>query len=196
MPPKAKFTREEIVNAGLSIVRKRGMGAVTARELGMELGSSARPVFTVFQSMEEVQEEIVLAAKDVYNRCVKQGLSQEMAFKSVGMEYIGFARREPQLFRLLFMRERAETPGVKDVLFAIDDNHEEILHSIQAQYGLNEEDAWALYRHLWIYTHGIAALCATNVCSFEEEEIEKMVTEIFIGVLKNIKAGERYDQSL
>ena len=94
------------------------------------------------------------------------------------------------------MRERAETPGVKDVLFAIDDNHEEILHSIQAQYGLNEEDAWALYRHLWIYTHGIAALCATNVCSFEEEEIEKMVTEIFIGVLKNIKAGERYDQSL
>ena len=192
MPPKAKFTREEIVNAGLSIVRKRGMGAVTARELG----SSARPVFTVFQSMEEVQEEIVRAAKDVYNRCVKQGLSQEMAFKSVGMEYIGFARREPQLFRLLFMRERAETPGVKDVLFAIDDNHEEILHSIQAQYGLNEEDAWALYRHLWIYTHGIAALCATNVCSFEEEEIEKMVTEIFIGVLKNIKAGERYDQSL
>lgn len=120
MPPKAKFTREEIVNAGLSIVRKRGMGAVTARELGMELGSSARPVFTVFQSMEEVQEEIVRAAKDVYNRCVKQGLSQEMAFKSVGMEYIGFARREPQLFRLLFMRERAETPGVKDVLFAID----------------------------------------------------------------------------
>ena len=190
MPPKAKFTREEIVNAGLSIVRKRGMGAVTARELGMELGSSARPVFTVFQSMEEVQEEIVRAAKDVYNRCVKQGLSQEMAFKSVGMEYIGFARREPQLFRLLFMRERAETLVVKDVLFAIDDNHEEILHSIQAQYGLNEEDAWALYRHLWIYTHGIAALCATNVCSFEEEEIEKMVTEIFTGVLKNIKAGE------
>ena len=31
MPPKAKFTREEIVNAGLNIVRKRGMGAVTAR---------------------------------------------------------------------------------------------------------------------------------------------------------------------
>lgn len=196
MPPKAKFTREEIVNAGLNIVRKRGMGAVTARELGMELGSSARPVFTVFHSMEEVQEEIVRAAKEVYNRCVKQELSQEMAFKSVGMEYIGFAGREPQLFRLLFMRERAETPGVKDVLFAIDDNHEEILHSIQTQYGLSEENAWALYRHLWIYTHGIATLCATNVCSFETGEIDGMMTEVFTSILKNIKAGEKYDQSL
>ncbi len=51
------------------------------------------------------------------------------------------------------MRKRAEIPGVKDVLFAIDDNHEEIMQSIQAQYGLSEENAWALYRHLWIYTH-------------------------------------------
>ena len=34
------------------------MGALSARALGAKLGSSARPVFTVFQSMEEVQEEV------------------------------------------------------------------------------------------------------------------------------------------
>lgn len=196
MPPRAKFTREEIVDAGLRIVRRRGMGGVTARELGAELGSSARPVFTVFQSMEEVQAEIVKAAREVYNRSVKRRLEQDMAFRSVGMEYIRFAQREPQLFRLLFMTEREEMPDVKDVLFAIDDNHEEILQSVREQYGLSDEDAWTLYRHLWVYTHGIAALCATNVCSFEEKETEKMMTEVFTGVLKNIKAGERHDQSL
>ncbi len=76
MPPRAKFTREEIVDAGLRIVRRRGIGGVTARELGAELGSSARPVFTVFQSMEEVQAEIVKAAREVYNRSVKRGLSR------------------------------------------------------------------------------------------------------------------------
>ena len=33
MPPKPKFTREEIVDAALSIVSERGVDALTAREL-------------------------------------------------------------------------------------------------------------------------------------------------------------------
>ena len=55
MPPRAKFSREEITDAAFAIVRAEGMQALTARSLGDALGSSARPIFTVFQNMEEVQ---------------------------------------------------------------------------------------------------------------------------------------------
>ena len=34
MPPKAKFTKNEIINAGLEIVRRDGFEALTARALG------------------------------------------------------------------------------------------------------------------------------------------------------------------
>lgn len=54
VPPKAKFTKDEIVSAGLEIVRRDGLEALTARELGNALGSSARPIFTVFNNMDEV----------------------------------------------------------------------------------------------------------------------------------------------
>ena len=47
-----------------------------------------------------------------------------------------------------------------------------------------------------IYTHGIASLCATNMCRFTEEEISKMITEVFISLLKEEKAGKCYDLSL
>ena len=63
MPPKAKFSRDEIVEAALTIVREDGIQALTARSLGDRLGSSARPVFTVFQNMEEVQGAVLKAAK-------------------------------------------------------------------------------------------------------------------------------------
>ena len=33
MPPKPKFTREEVVSAALEIVSKNGLEALTAREL-------------------------------------------------------------------------------------------------------------------------------------------------------------------
>ena len=49
MPPKAKFTKEEITEAALNIVQTNGFEALTARELGTRLGSSARPIFTVLK---------------------------------------------------------------------------------------------------------------------------------------------------
>ena len=67
MPPKPKFTKEEIVEAALALVSERGMEALTARDLGERLGSSARPIFTVFRIMEEVQQETRKAAMERFN---------------------------------------------------------------------------------------------------------------------------------
>ncbi len=190
MPPKAKFTREEIISAALKITRRDGINAVTARELGSELGSSARPIFTVFQSMEEVQHEIRKAAREVYKNYIKKGLSELISFKGVGTAYIQFAREESKLFQLLFMEEIKTTPSLSNVLSIIDENHEEILLSVEKLYGLDKENAYKLYQHLWIYTHGIATLCATKVCEFKEEEISEMLTEVCLSILHKMKAGE------
>ena len=69
MPPKAKFSREEIIDAAINIVREDGFDALTSRALGKKLGSSARPIFTVFQNMEEVQP-VSYTHLDVYKRQV------------------------------------------------------------------------------------------------------------------------------
>ena len=39
MPPKAKFTREQITAAALEIVSAKGAQALTAKELGAALGT-------------------------------------------------------------------------------------------------------------------------------------------------------------
>lgn len=190
MPPMAKFSREEIISAALEIVRERGIDAVTARELGARLNSSARPVFTVFENMEEVRKEVVKAAREVYRQYVEQGLAQELAFRGVGLAYIQFAIKEPKLFQLLYMGEQCEVSDITHVLAVIDENYEAILQSVQKPYGLKREQAKRLYQHLWIYTHGIGTLCATQVCYFSDAEIEKMITEIFISLLEKMKRGE------
>ncbi len=59
MPPKAKFTQEQIVETALSIIENQGLENLTARNLGENLGSSARPIFTAFNNMDEVIEATV-----------------------------------------------------------------------------------------------------------------------------------------
>lgn len=186
MPPRAKFLKEEIIQAALSIVKKDGMSALTARTLGAKLSSSARPVFTVFQSMEEVRQCVIENAKAQYREYVEKGLSEPYAFKGVGLQYILFAVNEPKLFQLLFMNERDSVPSFEGVLPQIDESYHRILQSIIDNYGLTQNIAETLYRHLWIYTHGIATLCATKMCCFTDDEINKMLTEVFVSLLEKI----------
>lgn len=193
MPPKAKFTKEEIVEAGLSIVREGGIDSLTARTLGDRLGSSARPIFTVFKSMDEVHQAVIGAAREVYDGYIGEGLSETLSFKGVGAAYIRFAIVEPKLFQLLFMSEQASAPNIDKILPSIEENYERILNSITEGYGLDEKTAERLYRHLWIYSHGIAALCATKMCCFTGAEISEMITEVFISLLDKMKNQRLFD---
>lgn len=193
MPPKAKFTKDEIIETALHIVRTDGLEALTSRELGMRLGSSARPIFTVFKSMEEVQQAVIQSARTLYREYVRKGLTAEHPFKGVGTQYILFSLNEPKLFQLLFMTEQTQIPDLSGILPLIEESYEEILRSLQDDYGISEALAKKLYHHLWIYTHGIATLCATKMCRFTDTEIRSMITEVFTGILKNLKEGKAYD---
>ena len=193
MPPKAKFTKEEIIAAAMQIVREQGLDAVTSRELGKRLGSSACPIFTVFENMDEVHAEIVKAAKALYKEYVNEGLKQALAFKGVGAAYIKFSMMEPKLFQLLFMHEQKEPGNIEHTLMLIDESYEEILKSVQEPYALQKEEAKKLYQHLWVYTHGIATMCATGVCTFTGEEVQNLITEVFISLLEKIKRSKTND---
>lgn len=193
MPPKAKFTKAEIIGAALNIVRTEGYEALTSRALGIYLGSSARPIFTVFKNMEEVQQVMIEAAKNLYKEYVNKGLTAEHPFKGVGTQYILFSVNEPKLFQLLFMAEQKQIPDLSGVLPLIDESYGDILLSIQKDYEISELSAKKLYQHLWIYTHGIASLCATKMCRFTGEEISTMITEVCTSVLKKIQEEEIND---
>ena len=190
MPPKAKFTREEIIDAAFEMVRRDGFEVLTARSLGAALKSSARPIFTVFRSMDEVQAEVINKAKRLYESYEDEDMNGANAFKGSGTGYIRFAADEPKLFQLLFMKEKSEVPSPEMVLEQIDDYSEKILETVEKQYGLSREAAARVYLHLWLYSHGIAVAIATKICTFTKEQIDFMLTEVGAGIIRKIKQEE------
>ena len=119
MPPRPKFTREEIVQKALDVVAEKGVEGLTAKELGDALGSSARPIFTVFRSMKEVQDEVRAAAMRRFESCATQKLPDMPLFKQVGMQMVLFGVREPKLYQLLFMQEDRDAVSFDDVFGAL-----------------------------------------------------------------------------
>ena len=100
MPPKPKFTREEVIQAALQLVSRKGMDGLTARELGESLGSSARPIFTLFKNMEELQTEVRAAAMRRFETYGNQISGDMPLFKQIGMRVVLFGMEEPKLYRV------------------------------------------------------------------------------------------------
>ena len=111
MPPKFKFTREEIIQAALDLTRESGIAAVTARGLGAKLGSSVKPIFSLFENMEEVQNEVLKAAEKLSQARIRETMEsgQYPPYKASGIAYICFAREEKELFKLLYMARNMRT---------------------------------------------------------------------------------------
>ena len=189
MPPKPKFTKEEIVAAALELVSEKGTEALTARELGARLGSSARPIFTVFNSMEEVQVEVRAAALKRFESYAEKAMHYTPVFKQVGMQMILFAMEEPKLYQLVYMSENAGATDFEGIVDRLGDVAQLCVDVIQRDYGLSAEDAKTLFEHVWIYTFGIGTLCATGMCRFSQEEIIQMLGQDFMAMLFYAKSG-------
>jgi len=192
MPPKPKFTKEEIVAAALELVSEKGIEALTARELGARLGSSARPIFTVFNSMEEVQEAVRAAALKRFESYAEKAMHYAPVFKQVGMQMILFAMEEPKLYQLVYMSENAGATDFEGIVERLGDVAQLCVDVIRRDYGLSEDDAKALFEHVWIYTFGIGVLCATGMCRFSQEEIIQMLGQDFMAMLFYAKSGRMH----
>lgn len=178
MPPKCRFTREEIIQAALDLTAEKGVGALTARGLAQRLGSSAKPIFGLFANMEEVQQEVVKAANLRYQEYLRQDMSagRYPPYKASGMAYIRFAREQKELFKLLFMRDRTHEEK------AAGDELEALLGLIQKNMGLSRDDSYRFHLEMWIYVHGIATMIATAYLEWDMDFISAALTDAYQGL--------------
>lgn len=189
MPPKPKFTREEVVEVALTLVGERGMTALTARELGERLGSSARPIFTVFRNMEELTEAVRKAAMRKYDTYVGEAEHYKPIFKAFGVRMVLFATEEPKLFQLLFMSGNRDEEGLSAVAEHLGSTRDLCISAIVRDYSLTQSEAKQFFEHMWVYTYGLSVLCATGMCHFDEEIIGVMLGREFMGMLALMKHG-------
>ncbi len=175
MPPKPKYKKEEILLAALSLVRKQGAERLTARDLAEQLGTSARPIFTAFQNMEELRDAVIQEAWSSYlaYREREVAVQKYPPFKAMGMAYIRFAAEEKNLFKLLFMRDRGGE--------AYDRTEADIAAASSAA-GLSSEKASLFHLEIWGAVHGFAVMLSTGYYELDMEMVSAMLTDLFVGL--------------
>ena len=185
MPPKVKFTSNEIIEAAVKITRTKGIAAVTAREVGATLGVSSRPLFTYFDTVEELKREVYIYAKNLYKEYVENGLKAEIPFLGVGQQYLRFAKDEPNLYKYLFL-----TPpdGVRGgVMEGLKLSQDLARESLMRIYNMDADTADKYFRDLWLVAYGFTTMIAIGECPYTDEQISAIFTEFSLSICKAYK---------
>ena len=185
MPPRVKFTKEEIVEAALRVTREGGIDSLTARSLAAELGASTRPMFTYFETVDELKHEVHEAAKGIYKTYIERGLAEPVPFLGVGQNTIRFAREEPALFRLLFLQKPDGADGGAAEALAF--SQDLVRDSIMGIYKMDAYEADCYYRNLWLIAFSFCAMIAAGECPYTDEQMSAMFTEVSLAVCKAYK---------
>ena len=174
MPPSVRFSREAVLNAAYQLVRRDGPGALNARSVARELGGSTQPIFRLFSNMDELRSAVIELALQTWKDSLATRIkTSSFPYLTIGMAYLVFSRDEPQLFKLLFMRDRVSEGSI-----GREYKHDWGFPVIEASFGVDRETAVKLYERTFFYTHGIAVCFATKYMPcMSEDRMETLVTE-------------------
>ncbi len=194
VPPRIKITEEQIIDRAICIVREKGMESLNARDLAKGLGCSVHPIFRAYNSMEGLKIAVYKKAMDMYNhRMLSAGKSEGDGFLNMGLAYIDFAKDEKNLFKLLFMSDAFKEQSVMDIVGSTEGD-DEVIGMLAQRTGLSVKAVKELYAGIWITTHGIAAMFATNSCRFSDAENRRLLSNSFAGLILKLKSEEEHSK--
>jgi AcrR family transcriptional regulator len=172
------------------LVREKGIESLNARDLAKEIGCSVHPIFRIYSSMEGLKIAVYKKAENIYNdRMLSSNEHSDDGFLNMGLTYIDFAKNEKNLFKLLFMSDAFREQSIIDIVGATEGD-DEVIEMLCQRTGLSRKSAQELYAGIWITTHGIASMFATNNCRFSDEENRRLLNNSFTGLILKLKNEE------
>ena len=185
MPPRAKVTREMILDAAFELVRSDGIEAVNARTVSKALNCSTQPVLWHFKTIEELKRAVYEKA-DAYHSAYLLNI-RSAPLQDIGLNYIRFAVEEKNLFRFLFQSNGFSGKNMAELIDA--EELQPVIALIRQEAGLDAGQAKTVFRSVFLLAHGYASMLANNEMAYDERTVLSDLTLLFDGTVHALKGG-------
>lgn len=189
MPPKAKITKEMIINAAFEVARETGAENINARTVAKKLDCSTQPVMYHFASIEDLKKAAYAKADGYHTEYLMNvEKKQKGILLSMGLNYICFAIEEPHLFRFLFQSGYA----VENSLLEMIDSEElmPVLSAMQEVMEMNMEQTKEVFLTISLFAHGYASIIANNSLEYDEAVVASHLERAYRGAVLAVQSSE------
>ncbi len=193
MPKKIKYTKETVVEAGLSLLKETGWEGITPKAVAKRLGASTMPIFSHFSTMDEFREALLDRAWEIMKEYVSRSYTGD-AWVDQGVGYILFARDHGRLFSCMHYGGPGEVRD-RRLRFWLFVSRE--MEGYPAFEGMSAEHAGWI-RHLRsLMTHGIAVTVSSGMAPiWENDDVIKRMLALCSNVLREgfAQKGDELDE--
>lgn len=176
--PKAKVTRDMVVEAVFAVARAAGAEQVNARTVSEKLGCSTQPVMYHFATIEALKRAVYAKADRYHSDYLME--TEDLPL-GIGLNYIRFAIEELHLFRFLFQSGFAVEGSLPEMLDSAE--LEPILSAMQGVLGLGAGQTKEVFLTVALFTHGYASIIANNRLEFDEAAVSKHLERVWEGAV-------------
>ena len=179
MPPKARITRDMIVQAAIEVARQSGYENINARTVSRQLHCSTQPVMYHFSTIDAMKRAAYDQVDQLHSEYMMAIPPDQDPILGIGLNYIRFSVEEPQLFRFLFQSGYAEENSLLEMI----DSEEliPILAAMQEGSGLSMEKTKQVFLTVALFAHGYASIIANNGLEYDEKLIAKHLEQAWNG---------------
>ena len=181
MPPRAKITKQMVIDAAFEAARAGGAENVNARTVSQRLGCSTQPVMYHFAKIEDMKKAAYDKANGFHTEYLLNIRPGEDVLLGIGLNYIRFAVAEPNLFRFLFQSGFAAENSILQMVDAQE--LKPVLSVMQAEMKLNEPQTKEIFLTLALFVHGYASILANNSMEFDQEAAAAHLERVYKGAV-------------
>ena len=175
MPRTISITKESLIEASISLLKREGLSSLTARKLAKEAGCSTQPIFRAYQNMDELYEDVFNVSAGIFNdHCASFPKTSTVPFVNLGLAYISFAQSNKEIFRLLFLSDNRYGKSLLELLNGETGFLKEQIAAAKEQ-GCN--DPQGLFMKMWMLIHGSACMSLTDDYDLDTDATRALLEE-------------------
>lgn len=159
MPPKQRFSPQDVIEAAYRVVRKQGWEGFSARTIAGELKSSTRPIYDCFNSMENIEAEVVKKVLAHFVEFLNRDRTGDK-WLDQALGYVLFASKEKHLFRCI--NDEKHTPFQKQYARQHWDELGGTLSTDERFKDLPDETRHKIRAARWLLIHGLSCLISSG----------------------------------
>jgi len=190
--------KEEFITIAFDFIAKEDIEKLTLKILSDATGTSRSAIYKHFKNKDALIETLIERGFDKFDSETTLYLKDDTKalvdkFYLTGKLYIGFAKENPNLYRLLFGKKYAH---IREELLSIKDEDcsgfsalQKTLEDGQKQGILKKEDSYKQAIIIWASMHGFSSLLIDGFMDVQEI-YEDLYTTLFETLLSGIVANK------
>lgn len=171
MSRKKRVCRDDIISAGVEVIRFEGESNFTARKVANYLGASTQPIYNEFSNLFNLKETIMENLVDNIKSKINSELKNKTGLKSLSVSYLKWAVKEPNLNLVIFIKNHDQ----------LKDLHQFIIKSLyetcQNDPDLQNVSLQSIQQFFWPSIYGKAGLYSQSALSESDQSFEEIVDQ-------------------